>query len=166
MASCETATSCVAMSGIFGSWCIGCKEALSAGHKGAVAYAKTSQVITCLHRTCHTFRLCTVAHQSRTIVFCSTVNILHAVLLRIIIKRQRGDKSEVFELKHINVLYCITHPLNFISLPRLLSVGLVAGDGLGSHLEPKSDPRAPRSSFCDDCGRLPELCLLILIDVG
>ena len=36
--SCEQIQSCVAFSGIWGSWCIGCKIPLSADHHGAIAF--------------------------------------------------------------------------------------------------------------------------------
>ena len=37
---CEKTQSCVAFSGIWGSWCIGCKIALSTYHDGAIAFRK------------------------------------------------------------------------------------------------------------------------------
>ena len=37
---CAEEYDCVAMSGIWGSWCIGCKEMLSAPHVGAKAFTK------------------------------------------------------------------------------------------------------------------------------
>jgi len=42
VAACENLDSCVAFSGIMGSWCIGCQVELDTAHSGAVAYKKTS----------------------------------------------------------------------------------------------------------------------------
>merc|ERR1711904_664648 len=39
--ACADDAECVAFSGIFGKWCIGCKEALSDDHKGAEAFKKS-----------------------------------------------------------------------------------------------------------------------------
>ena len=39
--ACEADDDCVAFSGVFGSWCIGCKVALDTAHTGATAYKKS-----------------------------------------------------------------------------------------------------------------------------
>ncbi len=39
--ACEADDDCVAFSGVFGSWCIGCKVALDTAHTGAIAYKKS-----------------------------------------------------------------------------------------------------------------------------
>ena len=39
--ACEADDDCVAFSGVFGSWCIGCKVALDTAHTGANAYKKS-----------------------------------------------------------------------------------------------------------------------------
>ena len=43
---CKDIPSCVAFSGIWNSWCIGCKIDLDAQHPGAVAFKKSGKSIT------------------------------------------------------------------------------------------------------------------------
>ena len=40
---CSDDPNCIAMSGVWGEWCIGCNVALSTVHKGAIAFAKGKQ---------------------------------------------------------------------------------------------------------------------------
>lgn len=42
-ASCDSDDSCIAFSGTFGSWCMGCRVALDTYQSGAVAYKKADQ---------------------------------------------------------------------------------------------------------------------------
>ena len=39
-AECQKTSSCVAYSGIFNDWCIGCNQALTKASAGAIAYKK------------------------------------------------------------------------------------------------------------------------------